>query len=67
MDDEAFETFVCEYPFQGGVWLVEIKAASWEDAEARLKAMSSGVVKGRCGADIPWEPLDGGGGEQHRH
>lgn len=45
-DEPEFKNYLCEYPFAGSRWCFEIKAASPEDAEARLKAMPFAQVQG---------------------
>ena len=44
--------FTCEYQFDGETWGVSIYASSWEEAEKKLKAVSSGKVLGPVGANI---------------
>lgn len=51
--EEDFKTFTCEYRFNGERWGFEIKAASLEEAEQRLRSLSQGQVLGELKAVIP--------------
>jgi hypothetical protein len=44
--EPKFKTYLCEYGHDGARWCVEVKAASREDAAARLKAMAFARVEG---------------------
>lgn len=46
MVEPEFKTYLCEYGYSGDRWCLELKAASREDAEARLKALAFGRVEG---------------------
>ena len=45
-DEPEFKNYLCEYGFGGSRWCFELKAASREDAEARIKAMAFARVEG---------------------
>ncbi len=48
------KSFLIEYGFEGARWGAEIKAASAEEAKARIAAMAAfGQVKGEIMAAIP--------------
>lgn len=53
MADDPFKTFICSYPFQGGQWGFEIKARSFEEAQARVKAIGWGKVDGELMMKLP--------------
>lgn len=53
MTDAPFKTFTCSYPFQGGEWGFEIKARSFKEAQARVKAIGWGKVDGELMTVIP--------------
>lgn len=54
MSDGEFKEYVVEYGYRGARWGATIKAASIEDAEARIKAMGTfGRVDGELMATIP--------------
>ncbi len=69
--DSAYKNFLCEYGFEGARWCLTIKATSWDEARARLKAIGMGQVKGTDVVSIPvpggmflyrlWRWLRGGG------
>jgi hypothetical protein len=44
--DVGFATYLVSYPYQGARWGVELKATSFEDAAARLRALGWGSVDG---------------------
>lgn len=44
--EPEFKTYLCEYGYGGDRWCLELKAASREDAEARLKALAFARVEG---------------------
>jgi hypothetical protein len=48
-----FKTYLFEYPYQGEHWGFEIKAASKEDAEARVKALGWARYQGETFLKIP--------------
>jgi hypothetical protein len=50
------KTYLCDYSYAGSRWAVEIVATSFEDAEARLRALSRGTVAGEIKAIIPISP-----------
>lgn len=58
MNDE-YQTYTCEYPFNGGRWGFTIQATSHEEAEARMKQMPWGKVNGRLVAVIPANEVTG--------
>lgn len=47
------KTYLCDYSYAGSRWSIEIAATSFEDAEARLRALSKGQVAGEVKAVIP--------------
>jgi hypothetical protein len=47
------EQYIIEYPYGREQWAVLIYAESFEDAEARLKAMGWGKVKGVVVGKVP--------------
>uniref|UniRef100_A0A832H5H6 Uncharacterized protein n=1 Tax=Oscillatoriales cyanobacterium SpSt-402 TaxID=2282168 RepID=A0A832H5H6_9CYAN len=51
----SFKTFICEYRFNNPRWGFEIKAASLEEAEQRLRSLSQGRVLGELKAVIPYQ------------
>lgn len=55
MTEPAYKTFTCEYPFNGSKWGFEIKARSFEEAEARVKALGWATVNGELMMTIPAE------------
>jgi hypothetical protein len=57
MTEQPYKTYSVEYPFQGGTWCFEIKAQSFQEAEARLKAIGWGKVVGELAVTLPgWVP-----------
>lgn len=52
-EEKQERTFLCDYSYAGSRWSVEIVATSFEDAEARLRALSRGKVAGEVQAVIP--------------
>jgi hypothetical protein len=59
-DDKPFKRMLCSYDFRGAEWAFEIKAESFEDAEARLAAIRmNGSVDGEHVLTIPVGPEDG--------
>ena len=55
--NDAYKDYLCEYPFGGQHWAFTIRAASHDEAEARLKAIGWGEVKGESGGSLPgWLP-----------
>jgi hypothetical protein len=56
---DDYKPFLCEYPFDDGVWSFEIMARSQSDAEARIRAMPWASVKGELVARIPAAPTAG--------
>ncbi len=53
MAGEKYETYLCEYPYDGRRWMVDIKATSWDDARARVKALAWTELKGRSVMTVP--------------
>lgn len=51
--EEEFETYLVEYNYDGSTWGAEIKASSFEDAEARLARMVFARVIGIKKFTIP--------------
>lgn len=52
--NSEYKTFVCSYKYRGLDWDISVVATSFEDAQARLRAMgTSGVVDGILYAEIP--------------
>lgn len=43
---EQWSEYLCEYGYQGSRWAFTVKALSWDDARARVKAMGMGQVVG---------------------
>ena len=57
IDGEAWYDFLFDYRYDGATWGTEIRARTWEEAEARLHRMSSGSILGvRQGKPIPAHP-----------
>lgn len=54
-NDSEHKYYTCEYSYEGERWAIEIAAASWEDAEARLKRLAHGKVKGELKAIVPYK------------
>lgn len=52
----SYERHLFEYRYEGSEWGIEIKAASAEEAEERLKALAWARYKGRVIATIPAGP-----------
>jgi hypothetical protein len=50
------ERHLFEYRYDGSEWGIEIKAASAEEAQERLKALAWAQYKGRVIATIPAAP-----------
>ena len=50
---DRFRTFECSYRYKGKFWALRIKATSFEDAKARLSAISFATVDGVDPIDIP--------------
>lgn len=50
---DAYQDYLFEYPHEGGVWALKVKARSPEDAQARLKALAWARYKGEVAATIP--------------
>ena len=50
---DNFKTYLCDYRYEGNVYSVEICATSFEDAEARRKALSHGKIIGVLKMNIP--------------
>lgn len=44
--EPEYKTYLFEYPYNGSRWAFHIKAASPEDAQARVKALPWGEYKG---------------------
>lgn len=53
-EQEEYRTYLCEYPYQCGLWSIEIPATSKEEAEERLRSLASGRVLGEIEAKIPY-------------
>jgi hypothetical protein len=47
--------FLLEYDYDGALWAFTIDADTWDDAEARLAAMTSARILGMVGESIPVE------------
>jgi hypothetical protein len=54
-DSNEYKDYLCEYVYGDSRWSITIKAQSFEDARARLKALSDGKVLGEVYAVIPAE------------
>ena len=55
-----FKTFLLDYRFNGNTWSIDLPATSWEDAEARLRAiLQTGHIEGELAARIPLTPKGG--------
>jgi len=50
---EKFEDHLFDYPYRGSRWGFTIRAASREDAEARLKALGWAQYSGQLHETIP--------------
>jgi len=46
MKEEKFETYLCQFPFEGDWYGFDIQAKSFKDAKARMDAMYLGKVDG---------------------
>jgi hypothetical protein len=53
MMEEKWKIYGFEYPYKGSKWLLEIKAPSREDAEARFKALPWGKYQGERILRVP--------------
>ena len=51
--DEEFDIYLCNYRYKGKVYSIDICATSFEDAEARRKALSNGKIIGILKMSIP--------------
>lgn len=51
--NEEFEIYLCDYRYEGKIYSVEICATSFEDAEARRRALSHGKIIGVLKMSIP--------------
>ena len=49
----GYRLYTLSYPYQGSIWALTIPAQSFEDAEARLKAMTWGKVDGALSFTLP--------------
>jgi hypothetical protein len=54
-DSSEYKDYLCEYVYGDSRWSITIKARSFSDARARLKALASGEVSGELHAVIPAE------------
>lgn len=60
MPEPEFKTFLLDYRFNGNTWSIDLPATSWEDADARLRAiLQTGHIEGELAARIPLTPKDG--------
>ena len=62
MNDMRYKKFFFTYPFNGKKWCGEVYAQTWEEAEAKIRAMDWGKIDGEHVASIPasvgsWVPL----------
>ncbi len=55
--NDGFKTFLANYNYAGRNWCIDFPAESFEDAEARLKAMTWGKIDGILMAEIPVSPV----------
>jgi hypothetical protein len=53
MSTEKWTDYACEYGYDGKQWAFSIRATSWDDARARVKAMGTGRVVGSDLTVIP--------------
>ena len=54
MTDSTFKDYLVEYQFQGARWGATIKAASFDDAKARIQAMGAwGRIQGELMMTVP--------------
>ena len=53
VEDEKFKIYLCNYRYEGKVYSIEICATSFEDAEARRKALNHGEIIGVLEMSIP--------------
>lgn len=49
---DGFQTYEIEYGYNGKRWSLQIRAQSFEDAEARLRALSFGKVCGLLVSEV---------------
>ena len=54
MTEPKFDTYLCQYEYDGKEWGFEIQAPSFEDAEARMRSIAtSGKVDGKLVGVVP--------------
>jgi len=52
-DSNSYKPYCCEFKFDEKRWDIDIHARSREEAEEKLKAVSSGKVLGELACEIP--------------
>lgn len=52
MSDDGFRQYLCEYRYKGHTWSFTLMAESFEDAQARMKAMPFGGVLGEVSLHV---------------
>lgn len=53
VNGERWQQYIIDYWFQGKYWPLDIYARSWQEAEARAKALQHAKVVGATSASIP--------------
>mgnify|MGYP001583314352 FL=1 len=51
--EPKFQTYLVDYPHEGAFWSLEIKATSFEDAEARVRQLQYAKVAGELKFTLP--------------
>ena len=52
MENETdFDLYIIDYEFEGSIYGINIPANSWEEAQARAKALTTAKVVGRIPLD----------------
>jgi hypothetical protein len=51
--NDEYGTYLCEYPFDGALWALHLKARDYDEAEKRLKALPWARLKGLSIARVP--------------
>ena len=49
---EEYKTYLVDYRYKGSTWCIELKATSWEDAQARLRCLVNANVEGELALKI---------------
>ena len=53
MDSDPFKAFECSYRYKGKLWGFELLAKDFDDAAARLQALTFGKVEGVIIGKVP--------------